>query len=118
MTELVVCLSSGKGSVEYIDKLIKQESWEKVFLITDLSNKNKIEKTENLEIVEVDFSKPSPYLRDDIVSQLRRKIRGMEVAVNIVSGTGKEHMAIISALLRIGVAIRFVILAKSGVKEI
>jgi len=38
--------------------------------------------------------------------------------VNIVSGDGKEHMALISALLKLGLGIRFVALTKEGIKEI
>jgi len=49
---------------------------------------------------------------------LKGKIRGIEAAVNLISGTGKEHMAIMSALLKLGLAIRFVTLTDSGVREI
>ena len=42
----------------------------------------------------------------------------MEVAVNIVSGNGKEHMAIISALLKLGVGIRLMAVTKDGVREL
>ena len=38
--------------------------------------------------------------------------------VNLFSGCGKEHMSIMSAILKLGLAIRFVDLSESGVKEI
>jgi len=38
--------------------------------------------------------------------------------LNIVSGDGREHMAIISALLQLGLGIRLVALTKEGVRVI
>jgi len=35
MTELIACLSSGKGSWSYILRMLKEESWDNVFLITN-----------------------------------------------------------------------------------
>ena len=46
------------------------------------------------------------------------KIKDSEVAVNFVSGTGKEHMALLSALLKLGIGIRLLALTKEGVTEI
>ena len=42
----------------------------------------------------------------------------METAVNLISGDGKEHMALLSALLKLGVGIRLIALTKEGVKEV
>ena len=55
--------------------------------------------------------------KKDIIEQLKDKVEG-EVALNIVSGTGKEHMALLSALLKLGLGIRFIALTKDGVEEI
>ena len=41
----------------------------------------------------------------------------MEVAVSIASGDGKEHMALLSALINLPVGIKFVALTKDGVAE-
>ena len=41
-----------------------------------------------------------------------------EVGLNFISGTGKEHMALLSAVLKLGIGIRFFALTKDGVKEI
>ena len=43
-------------------------------------------------------------------AQLNGKIKDLEVAVNIVSGTGKEHMALLAAILKLGVGVRLVAL--------
>jgi len=57
-------------------------------------------------------------LVEDIKKQLKDKISGTEVALNLVSGTGKEHMAILSAILKLGLGLRFIALTKDGVKEV
>jgi hypothetical protein len=38
--------------------------------------------------------------------------------VNLISGTGKEHMAAISAVLKLGLAIRLVGVNEGGVIEV
>ena len=44
-------------------------------------------------------------------------VAGMEVAVSLASGDGKEHMAMISALLKLPIGVKFVALTKEGVAE-
>ena len=46
------------------------------------------------------------------------KIYDLDVALNMVSGTGKEHMAILSALLKLGLGIRLMAVTKNGVVEL
>ena len=41
-----------------------------------------------------------------------------EAAVNLISGNGKEHMAVISALMKLGLGIRLIALTPNGIKEI
>ena len=118
MTELVACLSSGKGSWSYILRMIKEESWDNVFLITNSFGKENFKAEGNVQFIVVDFKKPISELIGDITGNLKGKIKGIEAAVNLISGTGKEHMAIMSALLKLGLAIRFVTLTDSGVREI
>ena len=118
MTELVACLSSGKGSWSYILKMLREETWDNAFLITNSFGRENFKAEGNTQFIVVDFKKPVSELIKDIKEQLKGKIRGIEVAINLVSGTGKEHMAIMSALLKLGLAIRFVTLTESGVREI
>ena len=43
-----------------------------------------------------------------LMKELSNLIVGVEVGVNLVSGTGKEHMVLLSSLLRLGFGIRLV----------
>ena len=56
-------------------------------------------------------------LKKDIMENLKLKLsREFEVFLSIASGTGKEHMALISALLSIPVGIRLVVYTDKGVE--
>ena len=57
-------------------------------------------------------------MRDKLIASLKGKIKGFEVAVNIDSGTGKEHTALITALLKLGLAFRFVLLENDKIKDL
>jgi len=128
MTSLIACLSSGKGTWSHVSQLIEKQEWDKIFLITnDFGVKNfqpKIKKQEDsdssqkLEYVLIDSKKYLSEITNDIKKQLKGKINDTEVALNLISGTGKEHMAVLSAVLKLGLGIRLVSLTPDGVKEV
>ena len=118
MTDLVACLSSGEKSWAHIARLIKEQDWKKVFLITDAYGKKTFKTEKNVEFVVVDSKKPVFELIEDIRKGLQGRITDLEVALNLVSGTGKEHMAILSALLKLGVGVRLIAVTKDGVREL
>ena len=108
MTELVACLSTGKGTWTELIKIIRAEEWEKVFLLTNSFGKEKFNADGKTILLEIDDKKPVDLLVKDIIGLLKEKLVGPEIALNIVSGTGKEHMALLSALLKLGFGIRLV----------
>jgi len=118
MTELITCLSTGKGTWGHVSRLIQDGEWEKVFLITNDFGKENFSAEENSEFLVVDPNQGLRELRDNMYNQLKDKITGTEVGINIVSGTGKEHMALVSAVLKLGVGVRLVALTQEGVKEL
>lgn len=118
MTELIACLSTGKGTWGHVNRLITDQKWSKVFLITNDYGKENFSKDDKTELISVNFNQGLRELRDEIYNNLNGKIKSTEIAVNLVSGTGKEHMAMISALLKLGVGIRLLAVTKDGVEEI
>lgn len=118
MTDLVACLSTGKGTWGHVDGIIEGMEWGKIYLITNDFFKDKIKSKKNAEIIAVDTNKTITEMADDIKKALSGKINDLEVGLNIVSGEGREHMAIISALLQLGLGIRLVALTKEGVRGI
>ena len=117
MTDLIACLSSGKGTWGHVSRIMEDEKWDKVFLITNEFGKENFQNTKNTELIIIDSNKGLKELQKDIVEQLKDKVEG-EVALNIVSGTGKEHTAILSAVLKLGLGIRLVALTKNGMEEV
>ena len=118
MTDLIACLSSGEKSWRHVARLIKEQDWKKVFLIADDYGKKNFKTEKNVEFIVVDMQKPVFDLIEDIKKGLKGKITDLEVALNIVSGSGKEHMAILSALLKLGVGVRLMAVTKDGVREL
>ncbi len=118
MTELVAILTTGKGTWGHVNRLITDGTWEKIFLLTNEYGKENFQANEKTELVLISMVKGTRELRDEMQEALSKKVKGSEVAVNFVSGSGKEHMALMSALLRLGIGIRFVALTKDGVTEV
>ena len=116
--ELVACLSTGKGTWGHVNRLIQDQEWEKIFLITNEYGKENFNANEKTELISVNMNQGLKELRDEIKEKLKDKIKGQEIAINFVSGTGKEHMALISALLQLGIGIRLTALTKEGIEEI
>lgn len=118
--ELIALLSSGEGSWAQISGLIKHGDWDKIILLGDDFGKQfkVLEKEDITEFVRVDLKKRIKELRDEIMQKLKGKITGTEVALSIASGDGKEHMALISALINTPVGIRFAALTKEGIIDL
>ncbi|MCC7574751.1 hypothetical protein KO361_04120 [Candidatus Woesearchaeota archaeon] len=108
---LVACLTTGKGTWNNVKELINSEEWKKIYLITNKFGKENYKTNKEIKFIEIELSEPIEILRDKIViglTELKKEIGFNDVAINLSSGTGKEHMAIISAILRIGTGIRIV----------
>ena len=118
MTDLIACLSTGKGTLGHVSKVIEGMEWGKVFLITNELAEDTLETKKDVERIVIDTKKTMSEMAAEIKSKLNGKINDLEVALNIVSGEGREHMALISALLSLGLGFRLVALTREGIKEI
>jgi len=115
--ELVALLSSGKGTWAQVSGLMTHGEWDKVILLGGDFAKSFTHQKE-FEFIKVDLDKKLKDLRDDLSKNLKGKFRGTEVALSIASGDGKEHMALISALINLPVGIRFAALTRDGVIDL
>ena len=118
MTDLVACLSTGKGTWGHVNRLIQDGDFDQIILLTNEYGKENFTKNDKTELISLNFSQGLKELRDEIKNILKEKIKEPEVAVNIISGTGKEHTALISALLKLGIGMRFIALTRDGIEEI
>ena len=112
--ELVALLSTGKGTWGQVAGLATRGEWDKIFLIgSEFAEKFDLEKEH--EFIKISGDERVVDLKKDLMEKLKGKINGTEVALSIASGDGKEHMALISALLSLPVGVRFVALTKDGI---
>lgn len=115
--ELIALLSTGKGTWAQISGLMTHGEWDKVILLGgDFAKKFTHQKP--FEFLEVDLDKKIKDLQQEFKEKLKGKINGTEVALSIASGDGKEHMALISALINLPVGIRFAALTREGVVDL
>jgi hypothetical protein len=118
--ELIALLSSGKGTWAQVSGLIKYGEWDKIILLGDDFAKQfqATEKKDKTEFIKIDLNKRLKELKEEFQNKLKGKIDGTEVALSIASGDGKEHMALISALINLPVGIRFAALTREGVVDL
>ena len=114
--EFVGVLSRGEGTWGQIAGLMKKGEWEKIIIIGP-KFASEFRGEVPFDFIEYDDAKPIIALKDYLKEKLQDKLGDSfsDVALSIASGTGKEHMAIISALQAIPRGIRFVALTKDGI---
>ncbi len=110
MPTLLACLSTGKGTWSEVTKMIQVQPWTAVCLITNQFGKDNFTVLpEHVELLVLNPDADSiEMMVSQITKQLRGKISDFEVALNIVSGSGKEHMALLEAVLELGLNFRLV----------
>ncbi|MFH1586209.1 MAG: hypothetical protein ABIB79_05565 [archaeon] len=115
--ELVALLSTGQGTWAQVSGLMNHGEWDKVIILGDDFAKD-FKHNKPFEFIKVDLGKKLKDLKEEFASKLKGKINGTEVALSIASGDGKQHMALISALINLPVGIRFAALTKDGVIDL
>ena len=108
MTDLITCLSVGKGTWNEVRNVIEKENWRKVFIITNEFGKQKYQPIKDTEFIVVDARKSLKELMDAVMEGIGGKVEGTEVGLNVTSGSGKEHMAMLGAILKSGLSFRLV----------
>jgi len=125
MAHLIACLGSDKETWNDVSAVIQSGFFDRVYIITNdfgaqhyvkpsvKSNKSDVK----INIIQLNFTKPSEELVPELYIILKKhfledKIQDLDIAVNIISGTGKEHAIVISTLMKLGYGIRLVDLDK------
>lgn len=119
MTDFVAVMTSDNGAFNHVKKIIEEGMFERAFLIVSPINVPSLTPSQTkVEFVYINANKPIEEMIQQIVSQLKPKLSFSEVGLNLASGNGKEHMAVLSAVMKLGVGFRLVAATKEGVKEI
>lgn len=115
--ELIALLSSGQGTWAQVAGLIQHGEWDNIIILgDDFAKQFKHEK--KFEFIKVDLNGKIQNLKEEFSKKLKGKINGTETALSIASGDGRQHMALISALINLPVGIRFADLTKDGVIDL
>ena len=112
--ELVCFLGKDKENWGQISGLVNKGNWDKIIFVKDREAENF--PAENIEVIEINCAKPLIELKNELIEKLKKSVSEFDVGLSIASGNGKEHMALISALLGIPVGIRFVVFTKQGIE--
>ena len=113
--ELVAYLGDDKENWGQVTALINRGEWEKIIIVKS-KNAGDFTSSKKCDIVQIDSCKPLLDVKKEIMDKLKDKLGEFEVALSIASGNGKEHMALISALLSIPVRIKLIVFTKEGIE--
>lgn len=108
MGVLIALLSTGKGTWGEVGRLVNAEEWDEVYLVTTEFGKEKFTTEIDVNFILIDRGSDVKELSDKIKEDLTGKIQDTEVALNLSSGSGKEHMAVLSGIMKLGLGIRLV----------
>jgi len=115
--ELVAFLGNDISAWGQVSALINRGKWDKVIIVKSREAGDFPQEVSST--IKVNVEQSIILLRNEMMEKLKEKLSGdFEVALSIASGNGKEHMAIISALLSIPVGIRLVAYTKDGIEFI
>lgn len=106
MAILIACLGEGKGTWQTVFKLAAMPEWEKVLLVGPAFAREHLQLKENMEFLTVDDTQPVPRIAE-MIQQKLGAVFG-EVGVNLTSGNGNLHMAVLSAVLKSGGGVKLV----------
>lgn len=109
---LVAVLGVGKGTWGHVARLIADEEWEKICLVSNDWVKENFSPAKECEWVLINNRAGFDVIKDEIKSKLPKE----NLAVSIVSGSGKEHMALIAALRETSATYEIVTLTGDGIK--
>jgi hypothetical protein len=118
MTCLIALLSTGKGSWSEVSQIIRSGSWRKIILVTNTFGVEKFQPDDKTRLIITNFEVDILNLKKDLEKKLSESELGFEVALNLSSGSGKEHMALLAAVMSLGVGFRLITSATGKIEII
>ncbi len=109
---LIAVLSTGKGTWGHVGRLIADGEWAKIILISNDWAKENFTCEKEVEWICVNNRAPL----DDIIEEINENLTAKDnVCINIISGSGKEHMALLAALNRKTIDYELTVLSGDGI---
>jgi len=109
---LMAVLGIGKGSWGHIARLISEVEWDSILIIGNDWGKENFSPGKEVDWVIVNNRAGFNILKDAIKEKLPKD---EELCISLISGSGKEHMALLAALREAKKEFKIVILTGDGV---
>ena len=108
----IATLGVGKGTWGHVGRLISEEDWDRIILISNEWGKENFTPAKEVDWVIINVNAGFEVLKNTIKEQLPSG----DLCVNVTSGSGKEHMALLAALRESNSNFKVVTLTGEGTK--
>lgn len=108
----IATLGVGKGTWGHVSRILSEQEYDKVFLIATEWVKENFKLAKDVEWILINNRAGFEFIKDEIKS----KLPDSELAVSLVSGSGKEHMALLTAIKEKSLSYSLVTLTGDGIK--
>lgn len=112
MATLMAILGIGRGTWGHIARLIADQEWDRIVIISNEWGKENFKPSKEADWIMLNNRAGFDVLKDTI----KEKLPDGELAVSLVSGSGKEHMALVAALREAEREFKIVTLTGDGIK--
>ncbi|PIN92810.1 hypothetical protein COU54_05340 [Candidatus Pacearchaeota archaeon CG10_big_fil_rev_8_21_14_0_10_31_24] len=113
--ELVIFVGKDKENWGQLTALVNRMDCEKIIVVKN-SQAEGFPINSKCHVISIEDSLPLVEMKKQLVEELKPKLSGdFEVALSLASGSGKEHMALLSALLSVPVGVRLAVYTKQGI---
>lgn len=109
----VATLGMGKGTWGHVARIVQEHDWDKILLIgTDFTKQN-FKLSKQCEWLIINPRSGFETLKDGI----KNAIPEGTIYVSLISGSGREHTALLSALRELNRDFKIVVLTGTGLKQ-
>lgn len=113
MGTLLTILGTGKGTWHEVHGILNLKAFDSVLVFIDAWAAQNYRNEHNVTLSPMPDNAESSALVDLFKERIKQHLSAQgsaefDIALNIASGTGKQHAALISAVLQLGYGVRFV----------
>jgi len=112
MSVLISILGTGKGTWFEVHKLLEQKLFDSVLLFVDEWAVQNYRNEYNAIVIPLATEAASEQLIDIMKAGIKQHMASqsgeLDLAINIASGTGKQHACLLAAVMQLGYGIRLV----------
>lgn len=109
---MIAILGIGKGTWGHVARLISESTWDKIMLVSNEWGQQNFTPAKEVEWIFVNNRAGF----EDLKEGIKEKLPDGELAISLISGSGKEHLALLAALKEKNSNYQFVVLTGDGVK--